>query len=261
MKRLIYQVYLGNESNLYNFCTESVKRYCQKYDIDYIVQKEPILKIQPDVKNTGRSMQSFQRLGYLPIYEKENAFSYLSDYDKIAIIDADIYIRDTAPNIFDELGDHTFAGVVEREMPITQKYASKIKSYSQAQYGSLKDVDWKWNDKGGEFMNMGIMMFSKDMIKYLNGNTPYEFITRPEFKRFVDGIGNWKWSTDQTLLNYWIKKEKMKVKNLSWKWNTLYTAVEDKYLKDAHFIHFFLKDLLPDRGEDVKEIFKKIENC
>lgn len=254
-------MYLGNESNLYNFCTESVKRYCQKYDIDYIVQKEPILKIQPDVKNTGRSMQSFQRLGYLPIYEKENAFSYLSDYDKIAIIDADIYIRDTAPNIFDELGDHTFAGVVEREMPITQKYASKIKSYSQAQYGSLKDVDWKWNDKGGEFMNMGIMMFSKDMIKYLNGNTPYEFITRPEFKRFVDGIGNWKWSTDQTLLNYWIKKEKMKVKNLSWKWNTLYTAVEDKYLKDAHFIHFFLKDLLPDRGEDVKEIFKKIENC
>jgi hypothetical protein len=238
-----------------------VKRYCQKYDIDYIVQKEPILKIQPDVKNTGRSMQSFQRLGYLPIYEKENAFSYLSDYDKIAIIDADIYIRDTAPNIFDELDDHTFAGVVEREMPITQKYASKIKSYSQAQYGSLKDVDWKWNDKGGEFMNMGIMMFSKDMIKYLNGNTPYEFITRPEFKRFVDGIGNWKWSTDQTLLNYWIKKEKMKVKNLSWKWNTLYTAVEDKYLKDAHFIHFFLKDLLPDRGEDVKEIFKKIENC
>ena len=39
----------------------------------------------------------------LPIYEKENAFDYFDDYDQIAIIDADIYIRDTAPNIFNEL--------------------------------------------------------------------------------------------------------------------------------------------------------------
>jgi hypothetical protein len=46
----------------------------------------------------------------------------------------------------------------------------------------------------------------------------------------------------------------MKVKNLSWKWNALYTAVEDKYLKDSHFIHFFLKDHLPDRGEDVVKL-------
>jgi hypothetical protein len=254
MKYLIYQVYLGSESNLYNFCTESVKKYCQKYDIDYIVQKEPILKIQPDIKTMNRSMQSFQRLGYLPIYEKENAFSYLDQYDAIAIIDADIYIKDNAPNIFDELGDYTFAGVVEREMPITPKYAAKIKSYSQGQYSPLKDVDWKWNDKGGEFMNMGMMLFSKKLKDYLNGNTPYEFITRPEFKRFVDGLGNWKWSTDQTLLNYWIKKEKMKVKNIAWNWNALYTAIDDAKIKNAHFIHFFLKDHLPEKGENVNKI-------
>jgi hypothetical protein len=204
-------------------------------------------------------MQSFQRLGYLPIYEKENAFSYLDKYDAIAIIDADIYVKDNAPNIFNELEGNVFAGVVERDMPITPKYASKIKSYSQGQYGSLKDVDWKWNDRGGEFMNMGMMLFSKDIKTYLKGNTPYEFITRPEFKGFVDGLGNWKWSTDQTLLNYWIKKEKMSVKQLSWKWNALYTAIEDKFLKDAYFIHFFLKDHLPDRGENVaklKEVVK-----
>jgi hypothetical protein len=42
--------------------------------------------------------------GYLPIYEKENAFDYLDDYDQIAIIDADIYIRPDAPNIFEDFG-------------------------------------------------------------------------------------------------------------------------------------------------------------
>jgi hypothetical protein len=78
------------------------------------------------------------------------------------------------------------------------------------------------------------------MILFNFGKPVKGVITRPEFKRFVDGIGNWKWSTDQTLLNYWIKKEKMKVKNLSWQWNALYTAVEDRRIKEAHFIHFFL---------------------
>jgi hypothetical protein len=51
----------------------------------------------------------------------------------------------------------------------------------------------------------------------------------------------------------------MAVKKLDWRWNALYKGVEDKYLKDAHFIHFFLKDLLPNKGEDVKEILKIIE--
>lgn len=258
MKRLIYQVSLGAESKLYNFCIDSVSKYCKKHNIDHIVQREPILKIQPDVKNMGRSMQSFQRLGYLPIYEKENAFLYLKDYDQIAIIDADIFVRDSAPNIFEEINGFTFAGVVERDMPITPKYASKIKSYSQGQYSSLKDVDWKWNDRGGEFMNMGLMLFSKDLLKHLNGNTPREFIERPEFKRFVDGLGNWKWSTDQTLLNYWIKKEKMNVKNISWKWNALYSAVEMNRLKEAYFIHFFLKDHLPEKGENIDKLIETI---
>ena len=29
-------------------------------------------------------------------------------------------------------------------------------------------------------------------------------------------------------------------------------------LKDAHFIHFFLKDKLPERGENVEELMKHV---
>lgn len=260
MKCLIYQVYLGNRLNLYDFCTESVAKYCKKYGIDHIIQREPILKIVPDIKMTNRSAQSYGRLGYLPIYEKENAFSYLDQYDRIAIIDSDIYIRDNAPNIFDELNDGTeFGAVVEREMPLTQNYKKKISTYSREQYEPLTDVDWKRNELGHEFMNMGMMIFSKDIQKYLNGQTPKEFIHRHEFKKFVDGLNFWKWSTDQTLLNYWIRKEKMNIKRMDWKWNTLFKGVEDKYLKQGYFIHFFLKDHLPNRGEDINMLLKEIQ--
>lgn len=259
MNNLIYQVAVGPQSKLYQFCMNSVAAYARKIGADYIVQTEPILKIKPDLSCTNRSIPSYERLGYLPIYEKENAFSYLTKYKKIAIIDADIFIKDTAPNIFDSFVEE-FGGVVERDMPINQKYRDKIRSYSKGQYGNLTDVDWEWNDEsGGKFMNMGLMLMNQSILKYLKGQTPKEFISRGEFKRFVDGLGNWKWSTDQTLLNYWIRKERINIQEMSWKWNALYTAVLPEKLKDAYFIHFFLKDHLPGKGEDLSLLAEAIK--
>ena len=100
---------------------------------------------------------------------------------------------------------------------------------------------------------------NKKISKYLNGQTGKQFIQRPEFKGFVDGLGPWKWSTDQTLWNYWVRKEKMTQQHLDWKWNALYTAVPNDKIKEAHFVHFFLKDKLPNRGEDVTALMEAVQ--
>ena len=210
MKRLIYQVYVGARSNLYDWCTESVKAYAESINADYILQTMPKLFIKPDPFTTNRS-EGASRLGYLPIFEKENAFEYFPEYDQIAIIDSDIYIRENAPNVFDEIGDNEFAGVYEREMPVTPEYANKIRNYSRMQYSSLDgqsgmDFDFD-HPNGGAFMNMGMMVMNK-----------------------------------------------ISVKHLDYKFNALYTAIPNEYLKQSHFIHFFLKDKLPNRGENVEEL-------
>jgi len=257
---MIYQVCLGKPSKLYEHCIQSVAEYCERYNIDHVVQRTPILRIKPDVFVTNRSKESYEKHGgFLPIYEKENAFDYFKDYDQIAIVDADIWIRPDSPNIFQTLDPQVdFAGVVEREMPIHSWYEQKIVGYSKMQYSNLHNnrADFKPNQLGFEFYNMGLMVMNKSITKYLNGQSARQFITRPEFKDFVDGQGAWKWSTDQTLLNYWVKKEKMKVQNMSWKWNALYTAVKDP--SEAHFVHFFLKDKLPNRGENVEQLMKEV---
>jgi hypothetical protein len=142
MRRLIYQVYVGPRSKLYDFCTASVANYCDVHGLFHIIQTEPILRITPDLLTSGRS-EGASRLGYLPIFEKENALGYLGVYDQVAVIDADVYIKPDAPNIFDQIhAESDFAAVIERDMPITDKYRRKILHYSKGQYRELTDVDW-----------------------------------------------------------------------------------------------------------------------
>ena len=239
----------------------SVADYCVRNDIEYHAQTSPILRIKPDVFATDRGAEQYEKHGgYLPIYEKENAFDWFAKgYDQIAIIDADIYIRPHAPNIFDDLGDdYDFGAAVEREMPLTAKYAMKIRGYSHMQYSGLHDVQWDWRDWGAKFYNMGMMVMNKSITEYFNGQSAKEFLERPEFKRFVDGMGAWKWSTDQTLLNYWVKKSGMNVKDMDWTWNALYKGVKDEYIPEANFIHFFLKDHLPEGGENIEQLLEDI---
>ena len=171
MKRLIYQVSVGKPSNLYKWCIDSVSDYCLRHDIHHKVQTEPILKIAPlDWKKSNRS-ENVRKFGYLPIYEKENAFSYFDQYDQIAIIDSDIFIQPQSPNIFEELNDDTdFAGVVEREMPITAEYARKIIAYSHGQYASLKNVDFKPNQlvKVQHYSGNGLIGLIVSDFEYFN---------------------------------------------------------------------------------------------
>ena len=259
--RMIYQVSVGKPSKLYEHCIQSVRQYCKKHDIKHIVLTEPKLRIRPDIFTSNRSEESYMKYGgYLPIYEKENAFEYLNYYDQIAIVDADIYIRPDAPNIFDEFGsEHAFGAVAEREMNILSWYETKIQNYSQMQYAQLhsRGIDFKPNQRGYEFFNMGMILLNSELFKpYLKGQGPYDFLMRMEFKDFIDGIGAWKWSTDQTLLNYFLKRYNIPTKHMSGQWNGLFTAVDN--IKDCHFVHFFLKDKLPESGENVKQLMEKI---
>jgi hypothetical protein len=252
---LIYQACVGETPAFYQDCIRSVEKYAQRYGYAHIVQTEPILKITP--LNSQRSDNALRR-GYLPIYEKENAFAYLDDFDKVLILDADVFVRDSAPPIHTQW-EHTafdFAGVVEREMPLNVRYLDKIRKYSKGQYERLNTVNWKWNENGAEFFNMGVMLLNRSIKRHLEGNTPEQFIRRPEFERFVNGEGHWKWSTDQTLLNWWVKHTGMLSMHLDWKWNALYGAIDD--VSEAHFVHFFLSAKMDRQGAEIPEIMRRI---
>ena len=257
MKRLIYQVYLGEEKKLYNHCTESVKRYAETIGADYKILTSPKLRITPNIFRTDRRDKTggWKKLGYMAIFEKENVFDYFKDYEKCCVIDSDIWIRPGSPNIFNEIEDETVASVYECDLPMNEAYAQKIKGYSTSMWSNY-DYDWEWNPRtGGAFFNSGVMLYnSKKMLQALNGMSPRQFLEQSMLADFVDGVGPLKWQSDQMTLNYWFKAKGINVKKLNWKWNALYTAVLD--IKEAFFVHFFLKDKLPNGGENVDELME-----
>lgn len=262
MKTLIFQVCikLEGEHKLYDFCMASVEAYAKRIGADYEVLREQVFKIPVDMSRTNRNKNGLiAKCGNtLPIFEKSVALTRFPEYDKICIIDADIYIRETAPNIFDELEDYDFGGVLERDLPLTPSHRSKIQGYSRDMFkkAPCNTVEWDWNENGAAFANMGMMLVNKSFMKYI-GDDVRSFILQEEFANFRDGIGLFKYSTDQVLYNYFLKKSDAKVKHLDWKWNALYRGVVDNRLPEAHFVHFFLKNQIPNNGENI-DMVKRI---
>ena len=261
MKKLIYQVYLGKRTKLYNYCTESVKKYANKIGADYICQTLPILKIAPNPFLHEREGKAggWKKYGYMPIFEKENVFNYFDKYDKCCVIDADIFIKEDSPDIFDEISKENVLGsVYECDLPIKEEYKNKIYGYSMVLNNYVKNLNWPLGYAGYEFFNSGVMLYNaKNMQKKLNGMSPKQFLEQVELEDFINGRGQLKFQSDQLTLNYWFKRNNVEVKHLDWKWNCLYGAVNKESVKDSHFIHFFLKDYLPEQGENVEEITKE----
>ena len=112
---------------------------------------------------------------------------------------------------------------------------------------------------GLEFFNMGMMVLNTAVMKpFLRGQTPESSSSAPSSKICLDGVGVYKWSTDQTLLNYWLKKDRIPVKHLDWKYNGLYGSLWGDNIEKCDFVHFYLKDKLPENGENVDALMEKI---
>ena len=50
----------------------------------------------------------------------------------------------------------------------------------------------------------------------------------------------------------------MPTKKLSWKWNALFKAVQDHKLPESYFIHFFLANNLPQKGNEIPKIIDNL---
>jgi len=265
MNRAIFQVAVGPQSKLYKHCIQSVNDYAVSIGADHLIQKQPLLWVKPDPFTGQRSKESYEKYGgFLPIFEKENVFATFKDYDQVAVIDADIYIKPGSPNVFDTIStDCHFGAQFERDLPVNERYQRQIIKYSREQLTNTvcKPYDWDFDHpNGGKFFNSGMIVYNcAKMLDHLKGMTPKQFMARPDFQDFIDGIGPFRWQTDQIMLNYWMKKDNLDVEAVDWKFNALFSALEQGKISEAHFVHFFMRHKLPQNGECIEELMNAID--
>lgn len=241
MNRLVYQVCLGPRRPLWDRCIASVRAYCQRHGFTHLLQTEPVLRIVP-IKS-ARSANAL-RLGYLSVFEKWNAYPLLRDYDEIALLDADVYAHPNAASIFEAVPEgFDFAAAIETTMPVTPAYAQKLRSYAQAQYG----------DSLRPFMNLGVQVVRPSFLRCFEGREMREFIMQPRFAKYVNGEGAYRWQTEQTLTNDWLRDCGASVFPFPWQWNALYGALRS--LEGAQLVHFFLSDHLT--GDDPEKMLRE----
>lgn len=229
-RRLIFQAVVGERRLLWERCIESVAVYAHRFGYEHRIQREPLLRIVP--KKSARSANAL-RMGYLPNFEKFQAFALLHEFDEILVLDGDVWVQPLAPDIFEAVPKAAeFAAVIERDMPCSAAYARKLEGYARGQYG----------DFAFPFANMGVRLIRRGLLRLFHGQTPAEFIHRPEFADYVNGTGNYRWQTEQTLLNVWVRACGVHFHPLPWQWNALFGALTT--LEGAHFVHFFLSEHL-----------------
>lgn len=92
MKNAIVTFVIGERyERLHDIFRPSVERYCKRYDIDYIVLKEPL----------DRDISNHHKIGIQKLLIASQDWS--QKYDKVMWLDSDIYISDGAENVFDQV--------------------------------------------------------------------------------------------------------------------------------------------------------------
>lgn len=244
MKRLLFQVAIGEPRPLWERCLASMASYCQRHGIEHRVAREPLLRIRP-VKS-ARSENAL-RMGYLPNLEKLAGLDLLGSYDRVAIVDSDVWARPDAPDIFAAVPlECDLAGCPERSMPITAAYARKLDWYERGQFGPLKGV-------GLPFLQFGVIVYNASFRRFLPDGAR-AMITQPSLERFINGEGSWRWQTEQTTMNWFVRASGAAIAALPPWFNGLYGALQPGEIERCHFVHFFLSDHL--KGSDPEEMLR-----
>lgn len=209
--------------------------WCKKNDIDFIVID----------KNNNR-------YNY-PVWNKDTIFDIIGDkYDKIGYVDSDTMIKWDAPNPFD-LYDDEWCGVVDSSS--LRWIYNSINLYKVFYPDVNLDTD--------NYINSGVSFFTKEhKFIYDNLIKLYEENTEQLDDFAKKGCGK-----VQTLLNYELTKNNVKMKILSPSWNLVsihkkemfthnWQLNEDEtpfFMKYAHLWHFTGFNL-----EDRVNVMRKI---
>ena len=191
MSNLIYMVAIDHETSQFKntdysqYAKLSWEKWCKRNNIDFLVIDEHNTKYK------------------FPVWTKDTIFELVGDkYDKIGYVDSDTMVKWDAPSPFDQYEDE-FCGVVDRSS--LRWILNSIKAYSVFYPEVILDLD--------NYINSGVTFFTKEH-KFIFDNLKQLYLEHSSELDKIKGVGK-----VQTVLNYELIKNNVKVKYLDPRWN------------------------------------------
>jgi len=196
MKNIIFQVNIKGKRHRpeFDLSTQSWKRWADKNNCEVLILDEFI-------RDENEMKANWQKWYIFDLLESNNI-----DYDQILVVDADTIVHPDCPNFFNET-EHKFC--VVRNDGCFEWVLRSVEKYKDFLFKDL-DVDcWEYFNSGFVILNKKHKPFIKEVLKWYNENV--ENITWAE--------ENIKASTEQTPLNFLVKKHSVDIKHLSERYN------------------------------------------
>jgi len=202
-RNLIYIVALDDSgtkvtnSDYSKYSISSWTYYCNKNGIDLLVL-------------TNDNLEQFKRehnisTKFPPIWFKEYIYKFAAGYDKIGIVDSDTIISPDAPNIFDLFTEEDFCGV--QDLCDLNWLLSSIKGRQHFFPDTKLDLM--------QYFNAGVLFFGSKHLKVFEDLLSLYLNNQADIDSIKGG------GKEQTLLNFIVQRNGVKVRLLDASWNLL----------------------------------------
>ncbi len=202
-----------------NFCIDSWKRYCDKWNIP--------------IKILTEDKYLHPKFAYLSVFEEV-------DSEKVIFVDVDTIINPNSPNLLEVFDD---------ELTVVRDYGNLDYIISKNMSQAIDEFEKSFPqiiDKS-KFFNSGVMMFNKKHKSFLNECKTW---VEKNFKDIFDWSLNRGRGLDQVPFNWFVQKNNIKTKFLDTRFNRLGLIKKDLNPHDYFIIHF--------RGPKTKRKIEKM---
>ena len=228
MKKLITVRADSNISGYTDITLPLIKKYAEKWGADFKLLTE---EFTYSTVSDGKFHYRILKLGDL-----------LDEYDKILNLDADIIINKNCPNPFEVFNeDYIYTCLEDKGSRKMQRH--QVINNIQKQFGN---IGWR-----NEYINTGFFMVSKK----------HKDIFQPIKNTYWNGFG-----FDDALLGYNIKKLKLDIKDIGYKYNHMIMFNEAWNGKPKRFNSFIIHyagagvfdNKIPNKFKQIKKDFNTI---
>lgn len=210
MKNVVFipNIDLGNGRNSsYDYSIQSWKNFCDKNDCELIVWEDLIYPVD------------YMKITWQRYYLFDILDSNDINYNKVLMVDADTVVHPNCPNFFEET-DNKYCGVLNDGD--FEWVLRSIKGFGEVLFSGDRVKPWRYINGGFQILNKNHKEFFETMKKYYLENTD----------EIQTAITKLKTATDQTILNFMLKKNNIDLKILPDIYN-----VQDLCRKNLLYIH------------------------